>query len=58
VLVGGGAGQINGEPGGRPIRFKDQTPMANVLLTLLEKVGVHRERFGDSTGKIPELLSR
>jgi hypothetical protein len=57
VVVGGGAGRLKGEKTGRHIRFKEATPMANLLLTLLEKVGVSQERFGDSSGKIPELLS-
>ncbi len=33
-------------------RTKDETPMANVLLTMLHKLGVKIETFGDSNGTI------
>lgn len=52
LLVGGGSGTIKG---GRHLRFKER-PLADLHLTVLEKMGVPMERFGDSTGKI-ELLS-
>lgn len=52
LLVGGGAGQISG---GRHLRFPDETPLTNLYLTLLDKIGVPMERVGDSTGKIAEL---
>jgi len=52
LLVGGGDGQITG---GRHLRFADETPLTNLYLTLLGKVGVPMERIGDSTGKIHEL---
>ena len=57
VVVGGGAGRLKGDASGRHIHFKEPTPHANLLLTLLDKVGVHQEKFGNSTGKIPELLT-
>ena len=47
VLVGGGAGQLKG---GRHLRFPKDTPMNNLHLSLLEKVGVPVEKFGDGTG--------
>lgn len=53
VLVGGGRGQIKG---GRHLRFKDQTSMTNLHLTLLDKLGLPTEKFGDSTGEL-NLLS-
>lgn len=54
VLVAGGAGgQIKG---GRHLRYPKGTPLANLSLTLLEKVGLPMETFGDSTGKL-DLLS-
>jgi hypothetical protein len=34
------------------VRMKDGTPMANVLLTMLHKLGVAVETFGDSHGEI------
>jgi hypothetical protein len=45
-----------GRSGGRHIKYANPAPLANVHLTLLERVGVHPERFGDSTGIIEELL--
>jgi hypothetical protein len=53
VLVAGGA--ASGMRGGRHIQYKTPMPLANVHLTLLERVGVDLEKFGDSTGKIEEL---
>ena len=42
--------------GGRHIRYKKVTPLANVHLTLLHKAGIDLERFADSTGTTPELF--
>ena len=53
VLVGSAAGQLNG---GRHIVYKQETPMTNLLLSMLDKVGVPAEKLGDSTGRL-ELLS-
>ena len=50
VLVAGGGGGIL--KGGRHLNYPEPTPMANLLLTMLDKAGVHLERFGDSTGKV------
>jgi hypothetical protein len=52
LLCGGGAGQIKG---GRHIRYPKNTPMTNLLLTMLDKVGVPAEKIGDSTGEIKHL---
>ena len=49
VLIGGGAGRLKG---GRHIRFAELTPMANLLLGLLDKAGVPADSFGDSTGRV------
>jgi hypothetical protein len=49
VLVGGGAGQLKG---GRHLKYPKDTPMNNLHLALLDKVGVNVEKFGDSSGKI------
>jgi hypothetical protein len=49
VLVGGGSGQLKG---GRHLTFPKDTPMNNLHLSLLDKVGVNVEKFGDSTGEI------
>ena len=52
LLAGGGAGSLKG---GRHIRFKGE-PLGNLHLTLLEQMGVHRDRIGDSNGKIDSRL--
>ena len=52
LLVGGGAGQISG---GRHIRYPKDTPMMNLQLTLLNKMGIPVDRIGDSTGTFREL---
>jgi hypothetical protein len=49
ILVGGGGGKLTG---GRHIELPEPTPLANVHLTILRKVGVEKEKFGDSTGVI------
>ena len=53
LVAGGGNGKLKG---GRHIRYAERTPMANLHLTLLDKVGVKLDSFGDSVGKIPELM--
>src|SRR5436190_2694061 len=51
ILVAGGA--ATGLKGGRHIRYeKAGTPLANLHLTLLDRVGVHLGSFGDSNGKV------
>ena len=55
ILVAGGA--AGGMKGGRHITFEKPTPLANLHLTLLDKVGVHLESFADSQGKIDELFA-
>ena len=52
VLVGGAAGQMKC---GRHIRYPKETPMNNLLLTMLDKAGVPAERLGDSTGEVQYL---
>ena len=49
LLLGGGAGQIKG---GRHLRYPKGTPMMNLFLTLLDKLGTPVENFGDGTGKL------
>jgi hypothetical protein len=49
VLIAGGIGGIQG---GRHIRYPAETPMANLYLTLLEKLGIHEEKFGDGSGHL------
>jgi hypothetical protein len=54
IVAGGGAGRMKG---GRHITYAEPTPLANLHLTLLEKVGVRLEKFADSDGTIKELLA-
>jgi Protein of unknown function (DUF1552) len=49
VLAGGGAGQAKGN---RHVVYPKDTPLNNLLLSMLEKTGVPVEKFGDSTGKL------
>jgi hypothetical protein len=43
---------------GQHVRYPDDTPMTNLLLTVLDRVGVHLDSFGDSTGRLePSELS-
>lgn len=53
LVAGGGAGRLKG---GRHIKYAKPTPLANVHLTLLDKVGVRLDSFADSQGKIEELI--
>lgn len=53
LLAGGAAGKMKGN---RHIRFDKPTPLANVHLSILDKVGVPLDTFGDSTGKIENLF--
>jgi hypothetical protein len=53
LVAGGAAGNMQG---GRHIRFEKATPLANLHLTLLNKVGVERESFADSQGTVDELF--
>jgi hypothetical protein len=46
------AGAATGIDGNRHVRLPDETPVANFYLTLLDRVGVRLERFGDSTGRV------
>src|SRR5262245_20078692 len=50
LLVAGGVGGIKG---GQHVRYPNRTPMANLLLTMLDKADVPRvEKLGDSTGRL------
>ncbi len=49
VVVGGAGGRIRG---GRHLKYRTDTPMNNLLLSMLDKVGVPLEQFGDSTGRL------
>ena len=53
VLVGGGSGKLRG---GRHLRVSDETPMANMLLSIADGLDVPMKSFGDSNGKLPDIL--
>ena len=53
LVAGGAAGRMRG---GRHIRFEKPTPLSNLHVTLLDKVGVPLETFADSTGRIDNLF--
>ncbi len=53
ILVAGGL--AGPKAGGRHIRYDKPTPLANLHLTLLDRVGARLDSFADSNGKIPEL---
>src|SRR5438552_14154391 len=50
LLMGGGAGRLQG---GRHLKYADKPSIANLLVTLMDKMGVPVERIGGSTGKLP-----
>ena len=54
ILVAGGA--ATGMRGGRHIRYENGTSLGNLHLTLLDRVGVHLDTFGDSDGKVEDLF--
>jgi len=54
MLVAGGA--ATGLKGNRHIRYEKGMDLANLHLTLLDRVGVHLDAFGDSTGEIQQLF--
>ena len=53
VLFGGGSGKLRG---GRHIRYPEGTPVSNLHLTMLDKMGMPVDRLSNSTGPL-ELLS-
>jgi hypothetical protein len=52
LLLGGGAGALRG---GRHLVYPEHTPLTNLQLTLLRKLGVPAEKLGDSTGEFKEI---
>src|SRR5262245_5085385 len=53
ALVGGGCGQLKG---GRHLRYPKDTPMNNLLVSVLNKAGVRVDSFGDSTRPLPNVF--
>ena len=52
LLAGKGGGTI--QPG-RHVRYEKETPMTNLFVSMLERLGAPVDRMGDSTGKLREL---
>ncbi|MGE3509425.1 MAG: DUF1552 domain-containing protein [Vicinamibacterales bacterium] len=49
LMLVGGAGGLKG---GRHLQFPKGTPMMNLLLSMLDRVGLPVEQYGDSTGRL------
>lgn len=54
ILLAGG-GNV-GLKGGRHVRYPSNTPMNNLFLSLLDRLGIPVETLGDSTGKLQGLF--
>jgi hypothetical protein len=54
LLAGRGGGTI---AQGRHIRWPKETPMANLFLSMMDRMGMSAERFGDSTGRLNQLTA-
>jgi len=52
LLIGRGNGTIRP---GRHIQYPKETPLANLYLSMLERIGVQTDKLGDSTGKLLDL---
>jgi hypothetical protein len=50
VVAGHAGGAL---PGGRSLRLREETPMANLFVTTARLAGLPLDRFGDSTGALP-----
>lgn len=49
ILLGGASGKLQG---GRHLKFPERTSMANLMLAILDKSGIHMDKIGDSTGML------
>lgn len=52
LLVGKGGGTLRA---GRHVRYRRNTPICNLYLEMLDRMGIQLERFGDSTGRLKGL---
>jgi hypothetical protein len=53
IIVGGGNGRV--KLGGQHLLLPEKTPIANLHLTLLQKAGIERDKWSDSTGVIEKV---
>jgi hypothetical protein len=49
LTVGGAAGRVKGD---KHIRVKNNTPLSNLMLTILDVAGVSTEKYGESNGRV------
>jgi hypothetical protein len=54
LLAGKGGGTLTT---GRHVRYRRNTPITNLYLCMLDRMGVELERFGDSTGRVDQLTT-
>jgi hypothetical protein len=54
LLAGGGAGTIKKQ--GQHLNFAPDTPLNDLFLSLLDRMGVHADTIGDSTGRLTTLI--
>ena len=54
ILAGKGGGSIRP---GQHVEVPKHTPMTNLFLSLLDRMGVKESRFGDSTGRLEAIAS-
>jgi hypothetical protein len=52
ILAGHGGGTLKS---GRHLRVRDETPMSNLYLSMLDRMGVKEPSFGDSTGRLESI---
>lgn len=52
LVVGKGGGSLKT---GRHLRYPKETPLMNLFLVLLDQLDIHLDKFGDSTGRLPDL---
>jgi hypothetical protein len=52
VLIGGANGK---HVGGKNVMLPDRTPLANLHLTILNKLGIQQESIGNSTGLLSQV---
>jgi hypothetical protein len=52
VLAGGGGGTLHP---GQHVKLGKSTPMTNLYVAMLERMGVQAERVGDSTGRLESI---
>ena len=52
VLAGGAGGHLKG---GRHLKYAENTPMANLLVSMMHKADIPQDTLGDSTGPLTDL---